>query len=99
MKATRSFATTSLAGILLALMTTPGAAPSLASPSLAPIEREVASGYHCAVRVYDRARMWSAIARWWIDPEYAPSVQRSENQRPEKSEDVCQMRPDGGRER
>jgi hypothetical protein len=75
-------------------MTTPGAAPSLASPSLAPIEREVASGYHCAVRVYDRARLWSAIARWWIDPEYSPSVRR-----PEKSEDVCQMRPVGGRER
>jgi hypothetical protein len=75
-------------------MTAAGAAPSLAPPSLAPIEREVASGYHCAVRVYDRARVWSVIARWWIDPEYAPSVQR-----PEKSEDVCQMRPVGGRER
>lgn len=89
MKSTRSFATTSFAGILLALMTAPGAAPSLA-----PIEREVASGYHCAVRAYDKARMWSMIARWWIDPEYAPSVQR-----PEKSEDVCQVRSAGGRER
>ncbi|MFL6427212.1 MAG: hypothetical protein ACJ71S_03130 [Acidobacteriaceae bacterium] len=67
MKSTRSFATTSFAGILLALMTAPGAAPSLA-----PIERELASGYHCAVRAYDRARMWSVIVRWWIDPEYAP---------------------------
>ena len=94
MKATRSFATTAFAGILLALMTAPGAAPSLA-----PLEREVASGYHCAVRVYDRARMWSVLARWWIDPEYAPSVQRPENQRPEKSEDVCQVRATGGRER
>jgi hypothetical protein len=93
MKAAGSFATTSLAGILLALMTALGAAP-LAPPSLAPIEREVASGYHCAVRVYDRARMWSAIARWWIDPEYVPTVQR-----PEKLEDVCQVRPDGGRAR
>lgn len=89
MKATRSFTTTAFAGILLALMTAPGAAPSLA-----PIEREVASGYHCAVRVYDRARMWSVIARWWIDPEYAPSVQG-----PEKSEDVCQVRSTGGQAR
>jgi hypothetical protein len=86
MKSTRSFATTSFAGILLALMTAPGAAPSLA-----PIERELASGYHCAVRAYDRARMWSVIVRWWIDPEYAPSV------RSETSEDVCQMRSAGQR--
>jgi hypothetical protein len=64
MKSTRSFATTSFAGILLALMTAPGVAPSLA-----PIEREVASGYQCAIRAYDKARMWSVIARWWIDPE------------------------------
>jgi hypothetical protein len=86
MKATGSFATTSFAGILLALMTAPGAAPSLA-----PIESELASGYHCAVRAYDRARMWSVLARWWIDPEYAPSV------RSESSEDLCQVRSSGGR--
>lgn len=90
MKSTRSFATTSFAGILLALMTAPGVAPSLT-----PIEREVASGYRCAVRAYDKARMWSVIARWWIDPEYAPSIQRSEK----LEEDVCQVRSAGGRER
>jgi hypothetical protein len=90
MKSTRSFATTSFAGILLALMTAPGVAPSLT-----PIEREVASGYQCAVRAYDKARMWSVIARWWIDPEYAPSIQQSE--KPE--EDVCQVRSAAGRER
>jgi hypothetical protein len=68
-------------------MIAPGAAPSLT-----PIEREIANGYQRAVRVYDRARMWSVIARWWIEPEYAPAVQRSE-----KSEDVCQVRGAGAR--
>ncbi|HEX6495455.1 MAG TPA: hypothetical protein VF018_08230 [Acidobacteriaceae bacterium] len=87
MKSTRSFATSSFAGILLALMTAPGAAPSLA-----PIEREIASGYHCAVRAYDKARTWSVLARWWIDPEFAPSVRRSE-----PSQDLCQIRSAGAR--
>jgi hypothetical protein len=89
MRSRRSFATTSLAGTLLALMIVPGA-----TPSLSPIGREVASGYHCAVRVYDRARMWGVIARWWIDPKTAPSVES-----PGKSQDVCQMRPVDGRKR
>jgi hypothetical protein len=89
MKSTRSFATTSFAGILLAVMTAPGVAPSLA-----PIEREVASGYQCALRAYDKALTWSVIARWWIDPQYSPSVQPPER----VEDDVCQLRSAGGRE-
>ena len=50
MRSTRSFVTTSLAGTVLALMISPGAAPSLS-----PIGRDVANSYRCAVRVYDKA--------------------------------------------
>jgi hypothetical protein len=78
MRPTGSFATTSFAGTLLALMIVTGAAPSLS-----PIGRDVADSYRSVVRVYDRVRMWGAIARWWVDPESAPTVQRSE-----ESEDV-----------
>jgi hypothetical protein len=92
MRSIRSFATSSLAGSMLALMIAPGAAPSLS-----PIGRDVPKTYQCAVRVYDKAREWGWIARWWIDPENAPSVQGG--QRSEKSEDLCQVRPAGGRER
>ena len=73
MRSTGSFATTSFAGTLLALMIVSGAAPSLS-----PIGKDVANSYRSVVRVYDRARMWGAIARWWVDPESAASVQRSE---------------------
>jgi hypothetical protein len=69
MRITRSFVTTSLAGTILALMIAPGAAPSLS-----PIGRNVANSYRCAVRAYDRARTWGAIARWWIDEEKAVST-------------------------
>jgi hypothetical protein len=90
MKSRRSFATTSLAGTLLALMIAPGAAPSLS-----PIGREVASSYRCAVRIYDKAREWGLIARWWIDPEYVTAA--GAGQRSLKTEDVCQARPAGAR--
>jgi hypothetical protein len=66
MKPNGSFATTSSAGILLALMLATGAAHSFSC-----IECGLATSYQAAVRVYDRARTWGVIARWWIDPEYA----------------------------
>jgi hypothetical protein len=69
MRSTRSFATTSFAGTLLALMIATGAAPSLS-----PIVRDVAGTYRSAVRAYDKARMWGVIARWWVDPEYVPAA-------------------------
>jgi hypothetical protein len=96
MRSRRSFATSSLAGTLLALMIAPGAAPSLS-----PIGREVASSYRCAVRIYDKAREWGVIARWWIDPEYVTSARDgaggADGQRTSKTEDVCQARPAGAR--
>jgi hypothetical protein len=81
-----------LAGAVLALAIAPGAAPSLS-----PIGREVANSYRCAVRVYDKAREWGLIARWWIDPEWAPS--RRDGRTDPKLDDVCQARPAGGRQR
>jgi len=57
----------------------------------------VATSYHAAVRVYDRARAWGVIARWWIDPEYAPAA-RDEQPAP-KPEDICQARPADGQVR
>jgi hypothetical protein len=91
MKSTRSFAAISFAGILLALVIAPGAAPSLSA-----IGRDVANSYRSAVRAYDRARMWGVIARRWIDPEYVPAVRDGDGfSRPE---DVCQVRPVGRRE-
>jgi hypothetical protein len=93
MKSNGSFATTTSAGILLTLMFAAGAAHTL--PCLAC---EVTTSYHAAVRVYDRARLWGVIARWWIDPEYAPAA-RNEEPAP-KPEDVCQARlADGAAER
>jgi len=71
---TASFSTTASAGILLALVLTTGAARSFSC-----IGCELTTSYHAAVRVYDKARAWSLIARWWIDPEYAPAVR---NQQP-----------------
>ena len=73
MRSTRSFAATSLAGTIVALMMATGAATALS-----PIGRDVARSYRSAVRVYDRARMWGAIARWWVDPEYVPAVRDEE---------------------
>jgi hypothetical protein len=56
----------------------------------------VATSYHAAVRVYDKARLWGAIARWWIDPEYAPSARGPEPS--PKPDDVCLARPAGDQE-
>jgi hypothetical protein len=69
MKPNGSFTTTSSAGILLAFLLVAGAARSL--PCVAC---ELATSYHAAVRVYDKARTWGTILRWWIDPVYAPSA-------------------------
>jgi hypothetical protein len=90
MRSTRSFVTTSFAGTLLALTIATGAAPALP-----PIVRDVASSYRSAVRVYDRARMWGVIARWWVDPVYVPAV--GEGGDSSKFENVCQVRSAGGR--
>jgi len=90
MRSTRSFATTSFAGTLLALMIATGAAPALPA-----IGRDVASSYRSAVRVYDRARMWGVIARWWVDPAYVPVVMNGDDS--SKFENICQVRPVGGR--
>jgi hypothetical protein len=71
--------------MLLALMFAAGAAHSL--PCIAC---EVTTSYHAAVRVYDKARMWGVIARWWIDPEYAPAAR--DKQSSAKPDDVCAVR-------
>ena len=86
MKPNGSFATTSSAGILLAFLLVAGAARSL--PCIAC---ELATSYHAAVRVYDRARIWGTIVRWWIDPEYPPSA--DDRQPTAKPDDVCELRP------
>lgn len=92
MRSTRSVATHSFAGTILALMIATGAAPSLP-----PIARDVASSYRSAVRVYDRARMWGVIARWWVDPAYVPAAGDGDDF--SKLENVCQIRSPGGRGR
>jgi hypothetical protein len=92
MRSTRSFATTSFAGTLLALMIASGGAPSLPA-----IGKDVAGSYRTAVRVYDRARMWGVIARWWVDPEYVPAVRDGNGS--SKLQDVCQVRLVAGRQR
>jgi hypothetical protein len=96
MRSTRSFATSSFAGTLLALMVATGAAPSLPA-----IGRDVASSYRSAMRVYDRARMWGVIARWWVDPAYVSPTQEEvrDGDNSSKLQDVCQVRQLGGRER
>jgi hypothetical protein len=85
MKPTASFSTTASAGVLLAFVLTTGAARSFAC-----IGCELTTSYHAAVRVYDRARAWSLIARWWIDPEYAPVVRDTQSHA--KPDNVCEMR-------
>ena len=86
MRSTRNFATTSLAGTILALMLAAGAAPSLS-----PIGMHVASSYHSAVRAYDTVRRWEVIARWWVDPEYVP-VERDVQRRLEPK-NLCEILP------
>jgi hypothetical protein len=85
MKPTASFSTTASAGILLALVLTTGAARSFSC-----IGCELTTTYHAAVRVYERARAWGLIARWWIDPVYAPVVRGEQPHA--KSDNVCEMR-------
>lgn len=85
MKPSASFSTTASAGILLALVLTTGAARSFSC-----IGCQLTTSYHAAVRVYDRARAWGLIARWWIDPEYAPVVRDEHSHR--KPDNVCEMR-------
>ncbi len=87
MKPNGSFATTTSAGILLAFLSFAGAARSL--PCIAC---ELATSYHAAVRVYDQARAWGTIVRWWINPDYAPSV-RGKQHSAANPDDVCEMRP------
>ncbi|HZD76104.1 MAG TPA: hypothetical protein VE218_03800 [Acidobacteriaceae bacterium] len=69
MKPSWSFSTASSAGVLLALVLGTGAAHSY--PCIAC---DVATSYRAALHVYDEARTWGMVARWWIDPEYAPVV-------------------------
>ncbi|MDQ1450549.1 MAG: hypothetical protein QOK38_415 [Acidobacteriaceae bacterium] len=88
MKSNGSFATTSSAGILLALMLAAGAAHSFSC-----IECEVATSYRTAVRVYDEARTWGVIVRWWIDPEYGPAAR--DQQPSAKPDNVCEMHSAG----
>jgi hypothetical protein len=88
MKPNGSFTTTCSAGLLLAFLSVAGAARSL--PCVAC---ELATSYHAAVRVYDRARTWGTIVRWWIDPEYAPSLHSKQSAA--KTDDVCEMRTTG----
>ncbi len=85
MRPNGSFGTTSSAGILLAFLLVAGAARSLPC-----IVCELATSYHAAVRVYDRARTWGTIVRWWIAPQYAPSAR--DQQPAAKLDDVCEMR-------
>lgn len=90
MKSRRSLATTSFAGAILALTIAAGAAPTLSC-----VACEVCTSYHAAVRVYDRARAWGTIIRWWVDPVYAaPKRQVHDDTRTSsKTEDICQARP------
>jgi hypothetical protein len=88
MKSNGSFTTTSSAGILLALMLAVGAAHSFSC-----IACELATSYRAAVQVYDKARTWGVIVRWWIDPEYGPTAR--DQQPPAKPDDVCEMRSAG----
>ena len=90
MKSRRSLATTSVAGVVLALTLAAGAAPSFSC-----VACEVSTSYHAAVRAYDRARAWGTIIRWWVNPVYAaPDGQVRNDTRPSpKTEDVCQARP------
>lgn len=91
MKSRRSLANHSFAGAVLALTIATGAAPSLG-----PIEHEVVRSYRSMVEVYDRARAWGLLLRWWVDPEYAasPSRQNHENARVSpRVEELCQAHP------
>jgi hypothetical protein len=85
MKSNGSFATRSSAGILLALMFAAGAAHSFSC-----VACEVTTSYRTAVRVYDKARTWGVIVRWWVDPKFGPTA--SDKQPPAKTDDVCEMR-------
>jgi hypothetical protein len=82
-----SFSTTSSVGMLLAFVLAAGAMRSFSC-----IGCEVTASYRAAVRTYDKARAWGLIARWWLDPEFAPAVRGSLS--PAKPNDVCEMRPD-----
>lgn len=69
MRSIQSLATLSSAGIVLVMLIAAGATPSFFS-----IGRDIVSSYHSALRIYDKARMWGELARFWIDPEYVQSL-------------------------
>lgn len=85
MRSKRSLATTSLAGVILATTLATGA-----TPALCPIERDVVRSWQGAVAMYDQARRWTRIARWWFNPDAATlaPIQHPAG----KTEDVCQAR-------
>lgn len=71
-KSAKSFAMTSSAAILLMLM-----AALIAPPPLPCPVRTVSvmlDSYRSTVRVYERARTWSSIARFWVAPQASVSA-------------------------
>lgn len=66
-KSKRSFETTTCAGVLLALLVASIGSHSIACPERAG--NVMQDSYRSAVRMYERARTWSSIARFWVDPQ------------------------------
>lgn len=86
MRSKRSLAPTSLAGVILATTLATGA-----TPALCPIERDVVRSWQGAVAMYDQARRWTRIARWWFNPDAATLAPA--HQPMGRTENVCQARP------
>jgi hypothetical protein len=74
MKYRRSFVTTSSAGVLLVLMIAFSASPAIPCPVRAV--SVMLDSYRSVVRVYERARTWSSIARFWVDPRASAASRR-----------------------
>ena len=68
MRSIRSLLATLSFGLVLALMTHGGAGPWLSCIEC-ETSRVMADSYQSVARAYERARTWSSIARFWVDPQ------------------------------
>jgi hypothetical protein len=72
MRSFRSFVATSSVGLVLALAIPAGAVPWLSCLGC-ETSRVMTDSYQSVTRVYQRARTWSSIARFWVAPQASAS--------------------------
>jgi hypothetical protein len=73
MKSLRSFVATASVGLVLALTVQAGSVPWLSCLGC-ETSRVMTDSYQSVARAYEKARTWSSIARFWVDPQASVSA-------------------------